>query len=86
MGEFMNLELLETFLLYSLGFNCLVVTLWFLVFTFAHDWLYQLHSRWFQIPLTQFDGLHYAGMMMYKLCIYFFNVAPLVALWIMHTA
>lgn len=81
----MTLELLESFLLYSLGFNISLLTLWFLVFIRAHGWIYELHSRWFEIPQTQFDRLHYTGMMIYKIGIYFFNVAPLVALWIMRT-
>lgn len=79
----MTLELLKTLLLYSLGFNVLLVTFWCSVFIYAHDWMYSLHSRWFQITVNQFDALHYTGMMIYKIGIYFLNVAPLVALWLM---
>jgi hypothetical protein len=79
----MTLELLKTLLLYSLAFNAVLLTIWFMVFVYAHDFIYRLHSRWFQMTVPQFDALHYAGMMLYKLSIYFLNVAPLVAIWLM---
>ena len=78
----MTMESLKTFLLYCLAFNVSFVTLWFVAFRFAHDWIYNLHNRWFQISISQFDALVYAGIMVYKIGIYFFNVAPLVALWL----
>lgn len=78
-----TIALLKTFLLYCAVFNLLVVTLWFLIFTFAHDSVYKLHQRWFQIPVTQFDTLHYTGIMFYKIGIYFLNIAPLISLWLM---
>ena len=80
----MTTDVLKTFLLYNLAFNIAVVTLWFLVFTFKHDWLYGLHTRWFQITASQFDTLHYTGMMIYKIGIYFLNLAPVVGLWFIH--
>jgi hypothetical protein len=78
----MTLELLKTLLLYCLIFNLALVSIWFLIFTYAHDWMFNLHSKWFQVTVPQFDGLHYAGMMFYKIATYFFNVAPLIALWL----
>ena len=78
----MTIELLKTFLLYNLVFNVSVVTIWFLVFTYKHDLIYDLHTRWFQISTAQFDKLHYRGIMIYKIGIYFLNVAPLVGLWL----
>lgn len=61
-------------------FNYAVLILWFAVFTFAHDWLYRLHSRWFKIPVETFDTIHYAGLAIYKIGILLFNIAPLVAM------
>ena len=78
----MTIELLKTFLLYNLVFNISVVTLWFLLVTCTHDWTYNLITRWFQITTAQFDTLNYAGIMIYKIGIYFLNIAPLVGLWL----
>jgi hypothetical protein len=78
-----SLDQLQTFLIYCTVFNLLVVSLWFSLFNFAHDSIYKLHLRWFQISVAQFDGLHYTGIMIYKISIYFFNIAPLISLWLM---
>jgi hypothetical protein len=78
-----TIALLKTFLLYCTVFNLLLVTLWFLVFTFAHDSVYKLHKLWFQISVAQFDNLHYTGIMIYKIGFYFLNLAPLISLWLM---
>ena len=59
-----------------------VLLLWFLVFIFAHDWIYFLHSRWFHLSVGQFDMLHYTGMSIFKIGILLFNVAPYFALHI----
>jgi hypothetical protein len=59
-----------------------VLLLWFLVFLFAHNWIYLLHSRWFHFSVEQFDMLHYAGMSIFKLGILLLNVAPYFALHI----
>ena len=59
-----------------------VLLVWFLVFMFAHDWIYFLHSRWFHLSVEQFDMLHYAGMSVFKIGILLFNVSPYCALHI----
>jgi hypothetical protein len=53
---------------------------WFLAFTLAHDWIHQIHSRWFRLPVEHFDVIHYAGMAIYKIGILLFNLVPYVAL------
>jgi hypothetical protein len=55
---------------------------WFVAFVLAHDWILGLHGRWFRLSQDQFDALHYRGMMIFKLGIFLFNLAPLVAVWI----
>jgi hypothetical protein len=55
--------------------------IWFCVFVFAHDWLYNMHSRWFKISLEHFDAIHYVGLSFYKICIFFFNLSPLLAIY-----
>ena len=58
----MNLDVIKELLLYSLAFNYGVLVIWFVVFRFAHDFIYCLHSRWFILSLETFDQLHYASM------------------------
>lgn len=46
--------------------NYAVLLWWFLVFCFARDWMYGLHSRWFRLTSERFDATHYAAMAVYK--------------------
>ncbi len=80
----MNPDTIKTLLLYSLVFNYALLIIWFCIFSFAHDWLYQLHKRWFHFSSETFDVFHYAGMAAYKIGIILLNIAPLVALWLLY--
>ncbi|OPY11670.1 MAG: hypothetical protein A4E69_02761 [Syntrophus sp. PtaB.Bin138] len=62
--------------------NLCLLLVWFLVFALAHDWMYRLHGRWFQISVETFDAIHYTGMALFKAGTWFFNLAPWLALHI----
>ena len=53
---------------------------WFLFFILAHDWMYGLHCKWFKLSVDQFDAIHYAGMALFKIGIFLFNLVPYFAL------
>jgi hypothetical protein len=72
---------IKEFLLWCATINYLILFVWFGVFCIAHDWLYQLHVRWFKLTEDTFDQLHYAGMSIYKIGVLLFNLAPLIALY-----
>jgi len=76
----MTIELVRDVLGWSALINYAVLIWWFLVFHFAHDWIYGLHGRWFKLSVERFDAIHYAAMAFYKLCIFVFNLAPYLAL------
>ncbi len=78
----LTIETLSGVLGWTALINYALLVLWFAVFLFAHDWLYRLHSRWFNLPTQTFDTLHYAGMIFYKLCIFLFFLTPWLALCI----
>jgi hypothetical protein len=46
----------------------------------GHDWIYQLHSKCFDMPVDRFDAIHYGGMAAYKMGIILFNLVPYLAL------
>jgi len=62
--------------------NIAVLTLWFLLIVYTHDWVYSLHSKWFTLSIERFDTIHYADMAFYKTNIYLFNLIPFLALQI----
>jgi hypothetical protein len=76
----MTIVEIKEILVWCVGLNYAILVVWFGVFVFAHDRLYRLHNRWFNISIETFDMLHYAGMSMYKIATLVFNVVPLVAL------
>ena len=78
----MEIGTLRDVLLWSTVVNYAVLFVWFGVFVFAHDWMYQMHTRWFQLSRQSFDAIHYGGIAFYKLGVLLLNVAPLVALLI----
>ncbi|MGH8491910.1 MAG: DUF6868 family protein [Moraxellaceae bacterium] len=78
----MNPDFLCRFLLWSLAVNYGILLLWLLAFVFARNMMRELHGRWFKLSDSAFDTVHYSGMAAYKIAIFFFNLAPLLALWL----
>jgi hypothetical protein len=75
-----NIEVVRRVLLWSTIINYGILLVWFPFFIQAHDWMYQLHGRWFHLSVEQFDMLHYAGMSVYKIGIIMLNLVPYFAL------
>ena len=80
----MNAEVLRRVLLWCTVINYGILLVWFLFFMLAHNWMYQLHGRWFQLSVEQFDMLHYAGISIFKIGIILLNLVPYIALNICH--
>ncbi len=60
-----------------------LLAVWFAWFAVAGDWIYQVHTRWFQIPRQSFDAIHYAGMAVTKIAIILFFLLPWIAIKLM---
>lgn len=78
----MDAQIVCEMLGYSSIINYTILLIWFIVFTFAKKWIYNLHSKWFSIDPRQYDMLHYKLMAQFKLLIFVFNLAPFFALCI----
>ncbi|MDZ7736004.1 MAG: hypothetical protein U5P41_07765 [Gammaproteobacteria bacterium] len=76
----MPIETLSALLGWGALINYAVLLLWFLLFSLGHDFIYNLHGRWFNLRLETFDTLHYGLMGVYKLAILLFNLAPWLVL------
>lgn len=76
----MSIEIARTVLLRCAVINYGLLLLWFLLFVFARDWMYRLVGRWFRLSAEQLDAMSYAGMALYKIGIFLFNLVPYVAL------
>ena len=55
--------------------------LWWSVFiVLVHDWTYRYHCKWIKLSEEQFDAIHYAGLAMFKVAIFMFNLVPYLAM------
>lgn len=77
----MTAEAMRALLGWSALINYGILLLWFVFFALAHDWMYRLHGRWFNLRLETFDALHYGGMAVYKLGIFLLNLVPFLVLY-----
>lgn len=57
-----------------------LLMVWFLFFFMAHDWMYRIHSKWYNISVDKFDTIHYAGIAFFKILVLMFNLVPYLAL------
>ena len=78
----MTVQIVRDTLLWCSIINIAFLLWWFLVLTFAHDWVYRMHSKWFKLSPESFDAIHYAAIAFYKLCIFLFYIIPYIALHI----
>ena len=76
----MTLEMIRDALGWCTVINFGILLWWFLFFTLAHDWTYRMHSRWYNLTPDRFDTLHYAGITVFKIAIFFFNLGPYLSL------
>ena len=76
----MELELIRAFFAWCSVINIILLMLWAVFFIFAHDWTYNIHSKWFKMPVERFDTIHYSGMALFKMGLIVFNLVPYFAL------
>lgn len=80
MGMIMTIDVLRGILGWCSVINMAMLLLWFIITLIAHDWMYNLHTKWYKIPKETFDAIHYTGMLIYKLSIFILNIIPYIAL------
>lgn len=76
----MEAQLLLKTLGWSALINMALLLYWFLVVAFARDWVYRWHSKWFPLSRERFNEIHYQGMLILKVLLFFFNIVPYLAL------
>jgi hypothetical protein len=46
----------------------------------GHNFVYNVHGKFLQLSVEEFDAIHYKCMALYKTGIILFNLAPYIAL------
>ncbi|NOR44532.1 MAG: hypothetical protein GQ534_03015 [Candidatus Delongbacteria bacterium] len=78
----MDLQIIKEFLLWCSIINIGILSLWFIAFMSAADFIYKMHSKFNKITREQFNGIHYAGMMFFKTAVFVFFVIPYIVILI----
>ena len=60
--------------------NMGLLLFWYLLFVFAHDWIYRFHRKQFNISKEGLETVHYAGMAFFKIGIFLLPIVPYLAL------
>ena len=76
----MSIDMLIPFFGWCAVINLGLLLWWFLCLLFFRDWVFSLHTRWFNLSQERFDVIHYSGIALYKMSIFFFNIVPYLAL------
>jgi hypothetical protein len=78
----MTIEMARSFFLWCTVINYGVLLLWALLFVFARDGMLKLWGKWVRVSPEQFDILNIAGITLYKIGGFLFNLVPCIVLYI----
>ena len=76
----MTVELFREVLAWCSVINIGLLLFWLLWLTLAHDFVYRFHGKFLNLSVERFDTIHYAGMAIFKIFIFVFNIVPYLAL------
>lgn len=82
----MDIATARRVLLWCTIINYGFLAIWGLSMILPHAWLYPLVGRFYRISPDQLDTVTYAGILLYKILIFEFNLVPYVALRIVGRA
>ena len=74
------LDLLARVLIRCFLMGLVLLVVWFGLILLAGDFVYRLHGGIFEIPRSQFDSMHYAGMMFCKIALFTLFLIPWIAI------
>jgi hypothetical protein len=78
----MTIETARSFFLWCTVINYGFLVVWAMLFIVAHDGLFRLNGKWVRLSTEQFDVLNVAGITLYKLGIFLFNLVPCIVVYI----
>ena len=77
----MSIETARSVFLWCSVFNYAFLIVWVVFATAGRDWLHRLSGRFFRVTPEQLDVVNFAGITLYKMGIFFFNIIPCIALY-----
>ncbi len=74
------LNAVAAILLWCFGLGAALMLLWLGMLLLAGDLIYDFHGRWFQISRERFDALHYQGLVLAKVALFWLFLLPYVGI------
>ncbi len=76
----MTVEIIRDVLAWCSVINIGLLIFSWLLFKFAHDFMYRLYGKWFKLSTEKFDAIYCVLMGFFEIGIFLFNIAPYFAL------
>ena len=73
------METVAKITIWSFVFGMVLLTIWFVMYATAAEWMFDIHSKWFDLTKQQFAVMHYCGMMFVKVVCFLFFLFPYIA-------
>jgi hypothetical protein len=69
---------MKDFFMWCSIINGSLLILSFLIFVFAGEWVYRMHSKWFAISREVFNAALYCFLGLFKILFLVFNLVPYI--------
>ena len=76
------MDQLQSFFMWCTVINSAILLWWWLAFAWMHDWVFKMHTRWYDLTKEKFDAIQYLVIGLLKIAIIVFNLVPYLALLI----
>ena len=78
----MDIQILTRFFMWCTILNGAMLIISAVICMPAQEWVYGIHSKWFDIPREAFNIVLYSFMGLFKIMFFIFNLMPYLALLI----
>lgn len=75
----MRMETLAKITIRCFVLGMVLLLIWFLMYALADEWMYGIHSKWFDLTKHEFAVIHYSGMALVKVLCFLFFLFPYIA-------
>lgn len=79
----MDIDTVRSFFMWCTIMNSILLVWAFLITSYAGDWVYRMHSRYFPIPREAFNVVIYSFIGLLKVFVLMFNLVPYLAFLIL---
>ncbi len=79
----MDIQMLQRFFMWCTIINGLLFVISVIICTFAGDWIYRMHGKWYHLSRESFNTAIYSFLGFFKIIFLVFNAVPFIVLLIL---